>query len=76
MNAANECAVEAFLNGRCRFTDISDVVEAALGDRSLSGVSAGDAASLDDIIALDAEVRQRSGRLIAEASLRTGSEVE
>lgn len=76
MNAANECAVEAFLNGRCRFTDISDVVDAALGDRSLSGVSAGDAASLDDIIALDAEVRQRSGRLIAEASLRTWSEVE
>ena len=76
MNAANECAVEAFLNGQCRFTDISDVVEAALGDPSLSGVSAGNAASLDDIIALDAEVRQRSGRLIAEAFLRTGSEVE
>lgn len=73
MNAANECAVEAFLNGRCRFTDISEVVEAALCESSLYGADGG---SLDEIIALDAEVRQRSGRLIAQASLRTGSEVE
>lgn len=76
MNAANECAVDAFLNGRCRFTDISQIVETALGHASAYRGSGADMDSLDDIIALDAEFRQRSGRLIAEASLRTGSEVE
>jgi len=54
MNAANEMAVERFLAGRGRFTDIFAAVEQALAHtpRCL-------APGLDDIIAADAEVRAR-----------------
>jgi 1-deoxy-D-xylulose-5-phosphate reductoisomerase len=57
MNAANEMAVAAFLNGRIAFLDIFRTVERALGqlaNRADPG--------LDDILAADAEVRARLAR--------------
>jgi 1-deoxy-D-xylulose-5-phosphate reductoisomerase len=54
MNAANEMAVARFLAGHGRFIDIFATVERALGEAPQIPD-----ASLDDIIAADAEVRRR-----------------
>ena len=54
LNAANEVAVEAFLAGRLRFTDIHRVNAQAL-ERVLPAAS--DAQSIDALIALDARAR-------------------
>ncbi len=54
LNAANEVAVEAFLAGRLRFTDIHRVNAQAL-ERVLPAAS--DAHSIDALIALDARAR-------------------
>jgi 1-deoxy-D-xylulose-5-phosphate reductoisomerase len=60
LNAANEVAVGAFLQDRIGFLDIVAVVEAVLD----AGV--GDAAaSLDDILAVDALARRRAETLLA-----------
>jgi 1-deoxy-D-xylulose-5-phosphate reductoisomerase len=60
LNAANEVAVGAFLEGRIGFLDIVAVVEAVLE------AGAGDAAaSLDDILAVDARARRRAQTLVA-----------
>jgi len=52
LNAANEVAVEAFLAGAIHFGDIAAIVEAQLNrmDQPLPR-------SIDDVLALDAEVR-------------------
>jgi 1-deoxy-D-xylulose-5-phosphate reductoisomerase len=52
LNAANEIAVEAFLAGHIRFTDI-----ARLNARALNQFASHKAVSLDDILALDQESR-------------------
>ena len=52
LNAANEVAVEAFLAGRARFTDIPRVCATALARRSVTRI-----AHLDDALAADAEAR-------------------
>ncbi len=52
LNAANEIAVEAFLAGRIRFDQIHMVNESTLG-RLLPGR----AASIEDLLAIDAEAR-------------------
>ena len=63
LNAANEVAVAAFLAGRVRFTDIH---------RINAGLVAGlaptpaDAASLDDLLALDARARSLAETLVLE----------
>jgi 1-deoxy-D-xylulose-5-phosphate reductoisomerase len=53
LNAANEVAVEAFLGGAIHFGDIAAIVEEQLGrlDQPLPG-------SIDEVLALDAEVRR------------------
>jgi 1-deoxy-D-xylulose-5-phosphate reductoisomerase len=60
LNAANEVAVAAFLAGQVRFTDIhrinAQTVEALLPGRT-------DAASLDNLLALDARARAHAGAL-------------
>ncbi len=53
MNAANEIAVEAFLNKQIRFTAIPELVEETL--ENISGVEAD---SIDTVLAADAEARQ------------------
>ena len=65
LNAANEVAVAAFLAGRVRFTDIHRVNAALV--HSLLPTPA-DAASLDDLIALDARARHRAEALVLEMS--------
>ena len=52
LNAANEVAVEAFLDGRIRFTQIAELVEAVV-DR----IAATDATDLDTILAVDTQAR-------------------
>ncbi len=55
LNAANEVAVAAFLDGRIRFTAIADTVERVLDD-----IDAGLPQSLDDVLALDRRTRARA----------------
>lgn len=52
LNAANEVAVEAFLNGRLRFVDIPTVVSAALDGVDLAGSD-----SIEALLAKDEEAR-------------------
>ncbi len=52
LNAANEVAVEAFLKERIRFTDIPRVIEGTLEQLSYDAP-----ASLESVLALDAEAR-------------------
>lgn len=52
LNAANEEAVEAFLNGQIAFGEVSDFVAAALDQHTLMG-----AASLDDLLRADGWAR-------------------
>jgi 1-deoxy-D-xylulose-5-phosphate reductoisomerase len=53
LNAANEIAVEAFLNESIGFLEIARVVEA-----TLDGLVAPEPGSLDDLMALDAQARR------------------
>ena len=63
LNAANEEAVAAFLEGTIRFTDIhsinADTIEAVLPDLPAQ-------ASLSDLLALDARARLHAQRRVAE----------
>ena len=60
LNAANEVAVHGFLTGRLDFLDIAKVVESTLGS-----VTAPAPASIDEVRAIDAEVRARAGARLA-----------
>ena len=60
LNAANEVAVAAFLAGQVRFTDIHRVNE---GTVAAVLPCAADAATLDDLLALDRRARQHAERL-------------
>lgn len=51
-NAANEVAVEAFVGGALRFTGIIEVIEAALDRLPAAAVT-----TVDEVLALDGEVR-------------------
>jgi 1-deoxy-D-xylulose-5-phosphate reductoisomerase len=57
LNAANEIAVEAFLAGQIRFTRIPELVAQALTD-----LSNGPMESLEQVIAIDEQTRQRVAR--------------
>jgi 1-deoxy-D-xylulose-5-phosphate reductoisomerase len=59
LNAANEVAVAAFLNGRLRFPAIADVVNETLQRLGLSS-----ATTLDAVLAADAEARALAGQLL------------
>jgi 1-deoxy-D-xylulose-5-phosphate reductoisomerase len=59
-NAANEVAVHAFLGGAIGFLDIIRVVE-----ETVAALDGTEAASLDDILAFDAEARRHArGRVV------------
>ncbi|MBK8184035.1 MAG: 1-deoxy-D-xylulose-5-phosphate reductoisomerase [Candidatus Competibacteraceae bacterium] len=64
LNAANEIAVEAFLEGRLRFTDIPAAVEYTLGQ-----VTPRAAEHLNQILEHDAQARRAAGEWVAR---RTG----
>jgi 1-deoxy-D-xylulose-5-phosphate reductoisomerase len=55
LNAANEIAVDAFLNGRIGFLDIARVVESTLDECADANV---EAESLDGVLATDARARE------------------
>lgn len=57
LNAANEIAVDAFLGGRIRYTDIAAVVEEAVAEADRQGLT-GDPSSYSDAVALDAAARR------------------
>ena len=61
LNAANEVAVAAFLDGQLPFLGIASLNEAVL-----DALPAGPEGSLADVLAADAEARQLAGRLIRE----------
>ena len=54
LNAANEAAVAAFLDGQIRFTGIADLVEEALGQTGCECP-----ATIGDVIAIDRETRSQ-----------------
>ncbi|HHO70042.1 MAG TPA: 1-deoxy-D-xylulose-5-phosphate reductoisomerase [Halothiobacillus sp.] len=55
LNAANEVAVAAFLEGKIRFTDIPRVVSSVL-----STTPSGSVCSLEELLAVDAQARQQA----------------
>jgi 1-deoxy-D-xylulose-5-phosphate reductoisomerase len=59
LNAANEIAVQAFLDGRIGFLDIAAIVEA-----SLDRVNAGAAADLEEVAAADQSARAEARRRV------------
>lgn len=59
LNAANEEAVTAFLNGRLNFADIPKVVEKTLNNHRQS-----DSLRLEDIIEIDSLARRRANQFI------------
>jgi len=64
LNAANEVAVEAFLDAALAFTDIPGVIGAALDDAEASGLL--EPTTLDDVRRVDTRARGFSHRLMTE----------
>lgn len=65
-NAANEAAVEAFLQKRLSFLNITALVERVMGDVSAEHFST---AGLEEILAVDAEVRRISAIMIDKMAI-------
>lgn len=64
LNAADEVAVEAFLQRRLRFSDIPRVIEKVMKQTS----QVGSLASLADVLECDREARRRAGELVSTIS--------
>jgi 1-deoxy-D-xylulose-5-phosphate reductoisomerase len=62
LNGANEVAVEAFLRREIGFCDISRLVEDALGK-----FDAPAPASVEEVVALDGETRERASLMVSES---------
>ena len=62
LNAANEIAVEEFLNNKIKFTSIPKIVEKTLNNTSFSELN-----SIKDVIEVDSE-----SRLLAQSLIKTG----
>jgi 1-deoxy-D-xylulose-5-phosphate reductoisomerase len=60
LNAANEVAVAAFLEGRLPFLQITAVIE-----ETLNGLSASALGTLEDVLAADARARARADQIVA-----------
>jgi 1-deoxy-D-xylulose-5-phosphate reductoisomerase len=65
LNAANEIAVDAFLNGLIRFTDLASVSDSCL--QHFSGQSA---SSIEELLLLDAQVRSIARTWVASRAAR------
>ena len=65
LNAANEIAVDAFLNGALKFTDIARVIEDVLGGAAITA-----AADMGDVIDADANARVAARERIAHLSVK------
>ncbi len=64
LNAANEVAVDAFLNRRCGFADIPRAIEHALGHLPASSPR-----GLDDLLEADRRARALTGEFLAARAL-------
>ena len=64
LNAANEIAVAAFLNGHIRLTDIAEINEQALNEISVPLLN--ENANIDDILAIDDIARRHTDALVAK----------
>lgn len=62
LNAANEIAVEAFLQGRIGFLDIARLVEDSLGQMAGQGLIANSPSSFDEVREIDQAARRLAGR--------------
>jgi 1-deoxy-D-xylulose-5-phosphate reductoisomerase len=71
LNAANEVAVDAFLDGRARFCDIPRVCEAGLARRMRCAI-----ATLDDALAVDADAREVAQSVLGIRDQHPGAGVE
>jgi 1-deoxy-D-xylulose-5-phosphate reductoisomerase len=60
LNAANEIAVESFLDGRLAFTAIPEVIESVLSEAAIEPL-----ASLEQVYAADIEARAAARRVVA-----------
>jgi 1-deoxy-D-xylulose-5-phosphate reductoisomerase len=61
LNAADEVAVEAFLEGRISFPAIADTVEETLAQQT-----AREPASIEEVIAIDADSRELAKRIVSD----------
>ena len=59
MNAANEIAVQAFLDGYIKFTDIAKINQASVEQMPSSTIS-----SIDDVLAVDKQARELADSLV------------
>lgn len=64
LNAANEIAVAAFLNGKIRFSDISAINKAIMDSHQAT-----DACSLDGVLEADRSARVKAGALVSESRM-------
>ncbi|OLF37163.1 1-deoxy-D-xylulose-5-phosphate reductoisomerase [Psychrobacter sp. C 20.9] len=64
LNAANEIAVAAFLDGQIRLTNIADINERALNDIQLPPLN--ETADIEDILAIDKIARHLTDKLVAK----------
>ena len=65
MNAANEVAVNAFLEGKIGFLDIEKTVKSVYNDYSGSAVKAG-SLTVEDVLSYDREARIKGGEYISK----------
>jgi 1-deoxy-D-xylulose-5-phosphate reductoisomerase len=68
LNAANEIAVEAFLDRRLAFTGIAEVIERVLGEIAIEPL-----ATLEQVYAVDIEARAMAARAISRIAPRASS---
>jgi 1-deoxy-D-xylulose-5-phosphate reductoisomerase len=68
LNAANEVAVENFLNHRIKFSDIPKLIE-----QTLQQINSSSADSLEAVLSADTEARAYVHQQLAEAGLRLSS---
>ena len=64
LNAANEVAVEAFLEGRLSFADIPRVI-----DETLNAVDAPEPVSIDAVLETDARARREARRFVGQRTV-------
>lgn len=72
MNAANEIAVDAFLGGECRFTDVVEIVREALSRDIDEAARLGDSPDLEGIIMLDKAARRETLSLVEGLRRKNG----
>ena len=67
LNAANEIAVEAFLDNKIQLSDIPKIIESVMNAHDTQ-----DAASLEIVLQTDAWARREAGKISVEKSATVG----